>query len=147
MSEKRGTELADPAAGTAASPVAIPVPGLRAALARALGMPVTQSWQGTPIVHGTFTARDLASLTELHLDGLGIEDITGLQFARNLRILTLNDNRITDISPLEPAVDPESGTPVGTRDLQSLSLDNNPLASLSIGTQGSNTARHPGSSS
>jgi hypothetical protein len=45
-------------------------------------------------------AADMLGLTELHAAKQGIADLTGLEYARNLRILRLEHNQINDISVL-----------------------------------------------
>jgi len=45
-------------------------------------------------------ATDMLRLTDLWADGRGIRDLTGLEHARNLRILQLRGNQISDISVL-----------------------------------------------
>ncbi|PKM37244.1 MAG: hypothetical protein CVV06_06900 [Gammaproteobacteria bacterium HGW-Gammaproteobacteria-10] len=44
---------------------------------------------------------EMAQLTTLNADGLGISDLTGLEAAINLANLDLRNNQITDISPLD----------------------------------------------
>ncbi|MDP8234242.1 MAG: leucine-rich repeat domain-containing protein [Candidatus Saelkia tenebricola] len=46
------------------------------------------------------TYSDMQQLTELDLSSCGIHDITGLEYATNLRNLDLTNNQITDITPL-----------------------------------------------
>ena len=46
------------------------------------------------------TAADMLKLTELAANERGIVELTGLEHARNLKILYLNGNRIGDISVL-----------------------------------------------
>ena len=46
------------------------------------------------------TASKLESLTELDLSGKGITDLTGLEKAKNLRVLSLRNNQIKDLSSL-----------------------------------------------
>ena len=48
-----------------------------------------------------FTQAQLATLTKLTAAKKGINDITGLEYATNLKKLDIRTNRITDISPLE----------------------------------------------
>jgi hypothetical protein len=46
------------------------------------------------------TPTDMLGLTDLYAGGLGITDITGIEYATNLVNLSLRWNRLTDISPL-----------------------------------------------
>ena len=69
----------------------------------------------------TITQADMLKLTELtHFDDLGIEDLTGLEFATNLTDLWLNNNEIVDISPLARLTN-----------LATLGLDNNRITDIS----------------
>ena len=68
----------------------IPDANLRAAVEAALGKA-----RGAPI-----TVADMKTLILLEAPKMGIRDLTGLEFATNLRQLFLSDNRITDLSPL-----------------------------------------------
>ena len=52
------------------------------------------------IIGDTITTQTLLNLKSLDADGHQIEDISGLEHARNLRYLTLQRNAISDISPL-----------------------------------------------
>ena len=63
---------------------------LRAAVREALGLPT--------IVH--LTKEHLLPLDELRVIDKGISDITGLEFATNLKVLYLSKNPITDLRPL-----------------------------------------------
>ena len=62
--------------------------------------------------------KTLAGLTELRLDNRGITDLRGLENAHSLQTLSLNNNTITDLTPL-------SELP-----LKSLSAMNNAIATL-----------------
>ncbi len=68
--------------------VHIPDPNLRAALEEALGKAAGD----------VITVEDMESLTEFHAEGLGIKDITSLEYAINLRVLQIRGNMISDIS-------------------------------------------------
>ena len=46
------------------------------------------------------TVEEMATLTELNAEGMGIRNITGLEFAINLHNLKIRANMISDISPL-----------------------------------------------
>jgi internalin A len=69
--------------------IAIPDPGLEAAIRDALGKPA-----------GEITEADMATLTSLDARERGIQDLTGLELATNLTFLQLFDNQVTDLSPL-----------------------------------------------
>ncbi|HOC72864.1 MAG TPA: leucine-rich repeat domain-containing protein, partial [Candidatus Hydrogenedentes bacterium] len=105
----------DPAAGTPVTPaynvdlvvslgpevaqlVNVPDPNLAAAIRQELSLP-----GGTPL-----TTAHLASLYWLNAVYEGIADLTGLEFAVNLRWLDLGANPIADVSPLAGAVSLES---------------------------------------
>ena len=49
---------------------------------------------------GDITDVDMASLEELHAYQSGITDLTGLEYAVNLRTLYLGGNQISDITAL-----------------------------------------------
>ena len=68
----------------------MPDPALRKVIREALELPET-----TPL-----EKYHLQILTELIAHGKGINDLTGLEFATNLRVLILRHNYITDLSPL-----------------------------------------------
>ena len=70
--------------------VHIPDPNLRAAIAESLGKS-----PNAPI-----TAEEMARLERLDVPNRGIQDLTGLQFATNLSRLYLEDNQISDLSPI-----------------------------------------------
>ncbi len=70
--------------------VNIPDPNLRTAIAEALAKA-----PGDPI-----TAEEMATLEQLYANGLGISDLTGLEFATNLDELEINENLMPDLSPL-----------------------------------------------
>ena len=68
----------------------IPDPNLRAAIAEALGKS-----PNAPI-----TTEEMTRLGRLDVPNRGIQDLTGLQFATNLRLLNLNWNQVSDLSPI-----------------------------------------------
>ena len=68
-------------------PVAIPDAALKKAIERTLG---TSDPNPAEMLH----------LTSLRAEGVGIVDLTGLAYARNLFYLCLKDNEIQDLSPL-----------------------------------------------
>ena len=72
------------------SPVDIPDPNLRAAIADVLNIA-----HDAPI-----TQEDMNRLADLDAQDQGIANLTGLEFATNLTFLQLQANRIEDISPL-----------------------------------------------
>ena len=91
--------------------VHIPDPNLRAAIAEALGKS-----PNAPI-----TVEEMERLGRLDARNRGIQDLTGLQFAINLRsTLDLRDNQISDISPI-----------AGLINLQRLYLDDNLISDIS----------------
>ena len=71
-------------------PVTIPDTNLRTKIAEALNKP--------PSVQ--LTLMDLLRLTELQAPTANIQDITGLEHAQNLTDLNLDNNNISDVSPL-----------------------------------------------
>ena len=70
--------------------VHIPDPNLRTVIAEALGK--------SP--NTLITAEDMKRLGRLDAGNRGIEDLTGLQFATNLTWLELQDNQVSDLSPV-----------------------------------------------
>lgn len=74
--------------------VYIPDPNLRAAIEEVLGK--------TP--GDVITTEDMATLTELNAEGMGIRNITGLEFATNLEELIIRGNPLSDLSPLTKLV-------------------------------------------
>ncbi len=92
------------------STVAIPDAKLRAAIAKALGK----------ASGATITKGDMETLTTLGAVEAGLRDLTGLEFATNLRELILSYNAISDISPLS-----------GLTNLRWLRLDANAISDIS----------------
>ena len=74
--------------------VDIPDANLASAIRTALGRPASDATS-------RISTADLRSLTTLRAGGRGIVNLTGLEYATNLDTLSLNHNKITDISPLE----------------------------------------------
>ena len=70
--------------------VHIPDANLRAAIAEALGKS-----PNAPI-----TAEEMDRLTRLRAENRGIQDLSGLQFAKNVTFLRLANNEISDLSPI-----------------------------------------------
>ena len=68
--------------------VHIPDANLRTAIEEALGKAAGE----------VITVEDMETLTTLHAIGMGIRDITGIEYAINLNVLQIGDNMITDIS-------------------------------------------------
>ena len=95
--------------------VRIPDPNLRAAIAEELGKS-----PNAPII-----VEDMERLRSLEAQNRGIKDLTGLQFATNLRSLFLGEwwhgtgNQISDLSPI-----------AGLINLQKLWISNNPISDL-----------------
>lgn len=63
----------------------IPDTAVRAAVAFALGIPVTTRFDGTARLSRGIRASELASLVRLDLSGRGVTSLEGLQYATNLR--------------------------------------------------------------
>ena len=112
--------------------VFIPDEALRAGIARALGIPVTEGFDGRPVIHGRIMASQMATLVNLQLNDLGIQSVIGLEFARNLRVLNLNGNRIGDLSILAPATDRITGATTGLSNLRVFSMDYNGMGILTF---------------
>ena len=91
--------------------VQIPDPNLRAAIAEALGKS-----PNAPITVG-----EMERLGRLEARNRGIQDLTGIQLAINLKSrLDLKDNQISDISPI-----------AGLIELRELELGGNPISDIS----------------
>ncbi len=95
--------------------VHIPDTNLRAAVAEALGKS-----PDAPI-----TVEEMERLRRLDVNNRGIQDLTGLQFAINLRLLRLGDwhssgNQVSDLSPI-----------AGLIDLRELWVSHNPVSDIS----------------
>jgi len=67
------------------------------------------------------TKADMAGLTDLSAENLGISDLTGLKYASNLQKLILYSNQISDISALANLVN-----------LDYLNLSNNQISDISV---------------
>ena len=94
----------------ATAEIDIPDPNLRAAIAEAIGVPLS-----TPIFRG-----HLGNLTRLDARNANISDLTGLEDATNLKILNLGGNSVSDLSPL-----------TGLTKLRSLVLGDNNILDIS----------------
>ena len=90
--------------------VDIPDSNLRTAIEKALG-------KASGV---TITTEDMKSLYELEAPNASITDLTGLEHATNLTLLTLSDNSISDISPL-----------AGLTNLRILGLSGNSISDIS----------------
>ena len=88
----------------------IPDPNLRTAIAEALGKS-----PNAPI-----TTEEMERLERIEPRNRGIRDLSGLQFATNLKQLILVGNQISDLSPI-----------AGLINLQDLRLNSNPISDLS----------------
>ena len=94
-------------------PVDIPDQNLRAAIEEALGKSAGES----------ITREDMKAITTLNLNRRNVSNLTGLEFAVNLRTLNLADNAVSDVAPL-----------LDLPNLSDVNLDGNPLSNTSIGT-------------
>ena len=90
--------------------VHIPDPNLRTAIAEALGKS-----PNAPI-----TAEEMERLRELDARNRGIQDLTGLQLATDVKDLFLADNEISDLSPI-----------AGLINVRDLRLNNNLISDIS----------------
>ena len=90
--------------------VHFPDPNLRAAIAEALGK--------TP--RSTITVEEMATLTHLTAEGMGIKDLRGLEFATNLQDLRIKDNVMLNLSPI-----------AGLTQLDRLGLSGNEITDIS----------------
>ena len=90
--------------------VYIPDPNLRAVIEEALGK----------ATGNVITADNMATLERLELINKGINDLTGLEFATNLRELNFEANKVSDLSPI-----------AGLSELRVLNIVNNQISDLS----------------
>src|SRR5437868_534417 len=97
-------------AKTMAQEVAIPDPGLNAAIRETLG-----------ILFGPLTVQELLALKTLNASGRGASNLEGLGSAHNLTTLYLNNNQVTDFSFLG-----------GLTNLTTLDLSGNQLTTLTL---------------
>ena len=95
--------------------VEIPDPNLEQAIRDQLNLEFLAVPPDEPI-----TQQDMLQLTELDEELREINDLTGLEFATNLRKLALNQNQITDLSPLSNLIH-----------LQNLAAWGNPISDIS----------------
>ena len=68
---------------------------------------------------GTLTVADMLTLTTLTANDANIHDLTGLQYAPNLKTLSLDNNNLSEAAPL-----------AALTQLETLSLDNNRLSEV-----------------
>ncbi len=108
-------------------PVAIVDERLSAGIAQALGKATRPSQPGRPFASSqssasevVITQEDMATLTDLDLRGMDIADLTGLEYALNLRRLLLSGNRVTSLDAIE-----------GLQFLSALDLSANGLSDIS----------------
>ena len=90
---------------TVAQTVDIPDPNLRAVIEKALGKDsgplhaIIETEAGeTEVV--PITENEMTTLTRLYGNNASIQHLTGLEFAKNLEVLELRDNLVSDLSPL-----------------------------------------------
>ena len=109
--------------------VNIPDPNLAARIRSTLGV-------------STITTHNLLKLTTLSAPGIEIEDLTGLEYAQNLRFLSLANNNISDISPLTELTQmdylhldfnnlSDISPLVGLKNLRQLVLNDNAISDIS----------------
>ncbi|MDE0682739.1 MAG: leucine-rich repeat domain-containing protein, partial [Candidatus Poribacteria bacterium] len=109
--ESAGQPVGDQTERIPGEAVYIPDVNLRAVIEEALGKA-----SGAPI-----TAEEMATLVNLRTaHSKGISDLTGLEFAANLRNLDIGSNSISDLSPL-----------AGLMNLGSINISNNGISDLS----------------
>jgi len=101
-------------ASARAQEVVIPDPGLNAAIREALQIPA-----------GPLTTQDLLGLTQLNAGGRNIRSVVGLEAARNLRILDLDGNSLTNF-PIADALPNLTILDLFHNDLTSFVLSNPP---------------------
>jgi len=100
--------------------VFFPDPGLAAAMARTLGVTVTD----------LVTIPHLEGVTQLNAAGYAIENLDGIQYLTNLRAVNLSNNNIADISRLTAL--PELGRPLsGSFVPSNINLSNNRIVTIS----------------
>ncbi len=102
-------------------PVNMPDINLRAAVARALGIPVTTSYLGTPNIKGVILDTELATLLRLDASNSRVASLTGLEYASSLEELYLSHNNFGSLAPLLPVM--SGTTPLGARNLRILAID------------------------
>ena len=112
--------------------VQIPDPNLRAAIAETLGK--------NP--NALITVKEMERLEELEARDKDIQDLTGMQFAKNLGFLALDRNQISDLSPIARLINLRvlliqenllsDISPVrGLTNLTNISIDDMPVSDLS----------------
>jgi Leucine-rich repeat (LRR) protein len=101
-------------------------PGLRGAIGKALDLPVTERFDGSSVMRDPIYASDLAELYRFDLGSMGIQDLTGLEYAINVRTLNLTNNPVEDISMLRPGrvlTGENAGMLKGMPNLEAFALD------------------------
>ena len=71
---------------------------------------------------GKITESDLNNLETLYLQNCNIQELTGLENAKNLKIIILDNNKISDLTPIKEIL---------SKDIQMVSLTNNYIEDLS----------------
>ena len=110
---------------TIAQTVDIPDRNLRAVIEKALGKDsgplhaIIETEEGKAEVV-PITENEMATLTRLYGNNEGIQHLTGLEFAKNLEVLELRDNLVSDLSPLADLIR-----------LERLNLQDNAITDLS----------------
>ena len=95
--------------------------------------PITELLDSEPLLARPIMSSDLAVLTGLDASNRGITNLSGLEYATNLRWLDLSHNQITSLAALEPAASSllaDANADLGPRWLEYLSLDDNSIQSL-----------------
>jgi len=77
------------AQGVPEKPVSFPDVDLEGAIRKALHRPT-----------GPILNIDLLGIRQLDLSGLGIKDLTGIEYCRDMKVLTINNAQIADFTPL-----------------------------------------------
>ena len=101
-------------------------PEVERVIADKLGIPTTKYWDSSMRSAEPITVSKMAELTDLDLSGLGLFNLSGLQYATNLQSLNINENSVSNLSVLTPGIDSRR-QPYGLRNLLYLTLDSNVL--------------------
>ena len=132
LNDNELVNIPDPALRAAVDKVNIPDPNLRRVIAKTLNKPVD----------GRLTQEDMKRLGELRVLRQPIRNLTGLEFAINLKSLVLRINGIRDVSPLANLINLEKlvladnaitdVSPLeNLRNLTTLNLTGNPITDVS----------------
>ena len=70
---------------------------------------------------GKITENDLTNIESLYLSNCNIQDLTGLENAKNLKTIILDNNKISDLTPIKEIL---------SKDIQMVSLTDNYIESL-----------------